>query len=88
MIGASGSILMPGGIEAECYWATSGLVDPELRRYELSALAKALNLTVDMKELEGRAQEIEKIIKKIKEIEQQQQPTGPKDFTAEDKYIV
>ncbi len=41
-----------------------------MRRCELSALAKALSQTVDMKELEARAADIEKIITKIKEIEQ------------------
>jgi uncharacterized protein len=70
---------------------TSGyLVDPKSAQAVLAILCKALNLTVDTKELEARAQEIEKIITKIKELEQQQQPTptDPRDFTAEDKYIV
>jgi uncharacterized protein len=94
IIGASGLILGLGelrGIEAVCFMGeTSGyLVDPKSAQAVLAVLAKALNLNVDMKELEARAQEIEKIITKIKELEQQQQPvTGPKDFTAEDKYIV
>ncbi len=93
IIGASGLILGLGelrGIEAVCFMGeTSGyLVDPKSAQAVLAVLAKALNLTVDMKELEARAQEIEKIITKIKELEQQTPPTGPKDFTAEDKYIV
>jgi uncharacterized protein (TIGR00162 family) len=92
IIGASGLILGLGelrGIEAICLMGeTSGyLVDPKSAQAVLAVLCKALNLTVDMKELEARAQEIEKIITKIKEMEQQQQP-GPRDFTAEDKYIV
>ena len=92
IIGASGLILGLGelrGIEAVCFMGeTSGyLVDPKSAQAVLTVLSKALNLTIDMKELEARAQEIEKIITKIKELEQQQ-PPGPKDFTAEDKYIV
>jgi uncharacterized protein (TIGR00162 family) len=92
IIGASGLILGLGelrGIEAICLMGeTSGyLVDPKSAQAVLAVLCRALNLTVDMKELEARAQEIEKIITKIKEMEQQQQP-GPRDFTAEDKYIV
>jgi uncharacterized protein (TIGR00162 family) len=94
IIGASGLILGLGelrGIEAVCLMGeTSGyLVDPKSAQAVLAVLAKALNLTVDMKELEARAAEIEKIITKIKELEQQQQPQpGPRDFTAEDKYII
>jgi len=93
IIGASGLILGLGelrGIEAVCLMGeTSGyLVDPKSAQAVLGVLTKALNLTVDTKELEARAAEIEKIVTKIKELEQQQQPTGPKDFTAEDKYIV
>jgi hypothetical protein len=92
IIGASGLILGLGelrGIEAVCFMGeTSGyLVDPKSAQAVLTVLSKALNLTIDMKELEARAQEIEKIITKIKELEQQQ-PPGPKEFTAEDKYIV
>jgi hypothetical protein len=92
IIGASGLILGLGelrGIEAVCFMGeTSGyLVDPKSAQAVLGVLCKALNLTVDTKELEARAAEIEKIITKIKEMEQQQQP-GPKEFTAEDKYIV
>lgn len=94
IIGASGLILGLGelrGKEAVCFMGeTSGyLVDPKSAQAVLAVLCKALNLTVDTKELEARAQEIEKIITKIKELEQQQQPApGRKDFTAEDKYIV
>ena len=95
IIGASGLILGLGelsGIEAVCFMGeTSGyLVDPKSAQAVLAVLVKALNLTVDTKELEARAQEIEKIITKIKELEQQQQPRrqGRRDFTAEDKYIV
>ena len=93
IIGASGLILGLGelrGIEAICFMGeTSGyLVDPKSAQAVLTVLSRSLNLEVDMKELEARAQEIEKIITKIKELEQQQQQPGPKDFTAEDKYIV
>jgi len=92
IIGASGLILGLGelrGIEAVCLMGeTSGyLVDPKSAQAVLGVLSKALSLTVDTKELEARAAEIEKIITRIKELEQQQQP-GPKEFTAEDKYIV
>ena len=89
IIGASGLILGIGeirGLEAVCFMGeTSGyLVDPKSAQAVLKVLSKALNLTVDTKELEARAKEIENIITKIKELEQAQ---IPKDFSAEEKYI-
>lgn len=92
IIGASGLILGLGelrGMEAVCLMGeTSGyLVDPKSAQAVLGVLSKALGISVDTKELEARAAEIEKIITRIRELEQQQHP-GPKDFTAEDKYIV
>ncbi|MCD1293826.1 proteasome assembly chaperone family protein [Methanocella sp. CWC-04] len=89
IIGASGLILGLGelrGMEAVCIMGeTSGyLVDPKSAQAVLSVLSKALNFEVDTKELEARAQEIEKIITKIKEMEETQLP---KEYGAEDKYI-
>lgn len=89
IIGASGLILGLGelrGMEAVCIMGeTSGyLVDPKSAQAVLGVLSKALNLTIDTKELEARAVEIEKIITKIKELEQAQ---VPKEFGAEEKYI-
>lgn len=89
IIGASGLILGLGelrGAEAVCLMGeTSGyLVDPKSAQAVLAVLLKALNLEVDTSELEARAQEIEKIITKIKEMEQ---PPAANDYSAEDKYI-
>ena len=89
IIGASGLILGLGelrGMECVCFMGeTSGyLVDPKSAQAVTTILCKALNIEIDTKELEARAQEIEKIITKIKEMEQSQ---IPKDFAAEDKYI-
>jgi hypothetical protein len=89
IIGASGLILGLGelrGVEAVCLMGeTSGyLVDPKSAQAVLGVLCKALNLTVNMKELEARAQDIEKIITKIREMEDAQLP---KDYNAEEKYI-
>lgn len=89
IVGASGLILGLGelrGIEAVCLMGeTSGyLVDPKSAQAVLAALSRALNLDVDTRELEARAQEIEKIITKIKELEQS---PVPKDFNPEEKYI-
>lgn len=90
IIGASGLMLGLGelrGLECVCLMGeTSGyLVDPKSAQAVMGVLCKALNLEIDTKELEARAQEIEKIITKIKEMEQSQVPA--KDFSAEDKYI-
>lgn len=89
IIGASGLILGLGelrGIEAVCFMGeTSGyLVDPKSAQAVLTVLCKALNVVIDTKELEARAQEIEKIITKIKELEQ---ANVPKEFAPEEKYI-
>lgn len=89
IIGASGLILGLGeirGIEAVCLMGeTSGyLVDPKSAQAVLGVLSRALNIVVDTKELEARAQEIEKIITKIKELEQ---TPVPQDYSAEEKYI-
>jgi uncharacterized protein len=89
IVGASGLILGLGelrGLEAVCFMGeTSGyLVDPKSAQAVLGVLAKALDITVDTSELEARAQEIEKIITKIKEMEQ---TPVPKEFSPEDRYI-
>lgn len=89
IVGASGLILGLGelrGLEAVCFMGeTSGyLVDPKSAQAVLAVLSKALNIAIDTSELEARAQEIEKIITKIKEMEQ---TTVPTDFSPEEKYI-
>ena len=89
IVGASGLILGLGelrGLEAVCFMGeTSGyLVDPKSAQAVLGVLSKALNITVDTSEFEARAQEIEKIITKIKEMEQ---TPVPKEFSPEDRYI-
>ncbi|HMK47547.1 MAG TPA: proteasome assembly chaperone family protein [Methanocella sp.] len=89
IIGASGLIMGLGelrGMECVCFMGeTSGyIVDPKSAQVVMGVLCKALNLEVDTRELEARAQEIEKIITKIKEMEQSNMS---KDYSAEDKYI-
>jgi len=92
IIGASGLILGLGELRGSrgslSHGRNVGISSgPEERPGSPRRAFEALSLTVDTKELEARAAEIEKIITRIKELEQQQQP-GPKEFTAEDKYIV
>lgn len=89
IIGASGLILGLGelrGIEAVCLMGeTSGyLVDPKSAQAVLGILSKALNMSIDTKELEARAQDVEKILTKIRELEQQ--TAVPKEYV-EEKYI-
>ena len=90
IIGASGLMLGLGelrGMECVCFMGeTSGyLVDPKSAQAVMGVLCKALNLEIDTKELEARAQEIEKIITKIKEMEQSQLPQ--KDSSKEENYF-
>ncbi len=76
IIGASGLLLgfaEREGIEAVCLMGvTSGyMVDPKSAQAVLKVLMKALNLEVGMEELERRAEEMEKIISRLKETESQ-----------------
>ncbi|MDD2665453.1 MAG: proteasome assembly chaperone family protein [Methanocellales archaeon] len=75
IIGASGLLLGMGrqrGIDAICLMGeTSGyLVDPESAQAVLKSLSKALGMKIDMRALEDRAKEMEKIIARLREMEQ------------------
>ncbi|CAD7773586.1 PAC2 family protein [Candidatus Methanoperedenaceae archaeon GB37] len=75
IIGVSGLLIgLAGlkGIDAACLMGvTSGyLVDPKSARSILKILCKALDLEVDMKALDERAREMEKIVAKLREMEQ------------------
>jgi hypothetical protein len=77
IIGASGLILGMGmleGIEAVCLMGeTSGyLVDPKSAQAVLKVLSRILGIDVDMSALEKRAKEMEKIVTKLREMEQMQ----------------
>jgi uncharacterized protein (TIGR00162 family) len=79
IIGASGLLLGLGelrGIDAVCLMGvTSGyIVDPKAAQEVLRILCKALNIGVEMQELEDRAKEMEKIIGKLQEMEKAQAP--------------
>lgn len=75
IIGASGLLLGMGkqrGIDAVCLMGeTSGyLVDPRSAQAVLRSLSKALGMKIDMRALEDRAKEMEKIIARLREMEQ------------------
>ena len=75
IIGASGLLLGMGkqrGMDAVCLMGeTSGyLVDPESAQAVLKSLSKALGMKIDMRALEDRAKEMEKIIARLREMEQ------------------
>ncbi|MFC1787054.1 proteasome assembly chaperone family protein [Halobacteriota archaeon] len=75
IIGASGLLLGMGeqkGIDAVCIMGeTSGyLVDPKSAQAVLRSLCQALSMEIDMGALEDRAKEMEKIIAKLREMEQ------------------
>jgi uncharacterized protein len=79
IVGASG--LMLGlcklrGIDAACLMGmTSGyIVDPKSAQSLLKVVCKLFNLEIDAGSLEERAKEMEKIVARLKEYEQQQQP--------------
>jgi hypothetical protein len=79
IVGVSGLLLglaRRRKMEAICLMGlTSGyLVDPKSAQAVLSVLSKALGIEVSMKALEERAKEMERIIAKIKEMEQMQLP--------------
>ncbi len=79
IVGASGLLLGLGklrGIPAVCLLGlTSGyLVDPKSAQAVLKILTQALNLKIDMQALENRAEEMEKVVGRLKEMEQAQIP--------------
>ncbi len=74
ILGASGLLLGIGkqrGIDAVCLMGeTSGyLVDPRSAQAVLKSLSKALGMKIDMRALEDRAKEMEKIIARLREME-------------------
>ncbi|MCZ7362529.1 MAG: proteasome assembly chaperone family protein [Candidatus Methanoperedens sp.] len=89
IVGASGLLLGLGalrGIDAACLMGvTSGyLVDPKSAKAVLKVLCKILDIDVDMQALEDRASEMEKIVAKLKEMEEGKTPNA----SAEDlRYI-
>ncbi|MFZ3382664.1 MAG: proteasome assembly chaperone family protein [Candidatus Methanoperedens sp.] len=81
IVGASGLLLGLGelrGIDAACLMGvTSGyLVDPKSAQAVLKVLCKILDIKVDMAPLEERAAEMEKIVAKLREMEQGQMPAS------------
>lgn len=81
IVGASGLVLGLGalrGIEAACLMGvTSGyLVDPKSAQSVLKVLSKILDIEVDMHALEERASEMEKIVAKLKEMEEGKTPVS------------
>jgi len=79
IVGASGLLLGLGGqrgIPAVCLLGlTSGyLVDPKSAQAVLKILDHALNLEIPMQALEDRAEEMEKVVERLKEMEQAQIP--------------
>jgi len=79
IVGASGLLLGLGqlrGIPAVCLLGlTSGyLVDPKSAQAVLAVLCQVLNLELDMQALKDRAEEMEKVIERLKEMEQAQVP--------------
>ncbi|MCX9086617.1 MAG: PAC2 family protein, partial [Candidatus Methanoperedens sp.] len=66
------------GIDAACLMGvTSGyLVDPKSAQAVLKVLCKVLEIEVDMAALEERASEMEKIVAKLREMEQGQMPAS------------
>ncbi|UOY09402.1 proteasome assembly chaperone family protein [Methanonatronarchaeum sp. AMET6-2] len=84
IIGASGLLLGLGNqrqIPATCLMGeTSGyIVDPASAQKVLGILSEMLEIEIDTKELEERAEEMEEVVSKIKQRyqeEQQPQPTG------------
>jgi len=81
IVGASGLLLGLGelrGIDAVCLMGvTSGyLVDPKSAQAVLKVLCNVLGIEVDMQALEERASEMEKIVAKLREMEQGQTPSS------------
>lgn len=79
IVGASGLLLGLGqlrDIPAVCLLGlTSGyLVDPKSAQAVLAILCRALNLELNMQAMKDRAEEMEKVIERLKEMEQAQIP--------------
>lgn len=84
IVGASGLLLgLAGlrGIDAACLMGvTSGyLVDPKSAQAVLKVLGKILEIDVDMAALEERAAEMERIVAKLREMEQGQMPVSTEE---------
>jgi uncharacterized protein (TIGR00162 family) len=84
IVGASGLLLGLSelrGIDAACLMGvTSGyLVDPKSAQAVLKVLCKILEIEVDMQALEERAAEMEKIVAKLREMEQGQMPVSTEE---------
>jgi len=75
------------GIDGICLMGeTSGyLVDPKSAQAVLTVLCKALNIDINMQALEDRAKEMEKIVARLREMEQ----TGMHEVASEEdlRYI-
>ncbi|KCZ71959.1 TIGR00162 family protein [Candidatus Methanoperedens nitroreducens] len=81
IVGASGLLLGLGGlrgIDVACLMGvTSGyLVDPKSAQSVLKVLCKILEIDVDMQALEERASEMEKIVAKLREMEEGKTPVS------------
>ncbi len=79
IVGASGLLLGLGalrGIDAACLMGvTSGyLVDPKSAQAVLKVLSKILEIEIDMQALADRASEMEKIVAKLREMEEGKTP--------------
>jgi len=90
IVGASGLLLGLGGlagIDAICLMGeTSGyLVDPKSAQAVLRVLCKALTIDINMQALEDRAKDMEKIVARLREMEQ----TGMHEVASEEdlRYI-
>ncbi|ELY88678.1 hypothetical protein C483_15107 [Natrialba hulunbeirensis JCM 10989] len=84
IVGVSGLLLGLGarrGFESACLMGeTSGyLVDPKSARAVLEVLEEVLEIELDYETLDERAEEMEDVIGKIQEMEQQQQMDVPTD---------
>ena len=82
IVGVSGLLLGMGarrGLDAACLMGeTSGyLVDPKSAQAVLEVLEGVLEIEVDDEDLEDRADEMEEVVGKIREMEQQQQAPAP-----------
>jgi hypothetical protein len=90
IVGASGLLLglgSLGGIDAVCLMGeTSGyLVDPKSAQAVLRVLCQALKIEISMRALEDRAKDMEKIVARLREMEQ----TGLREVASEEdlRYI-
>lgn len=90
IVGASG--LMLGmcklkKIDAACLMGmTSGyIVDPKSAQSLLKIVSKILNIEVDESSLEERAKDMEKVVARLKEYEQQQQPQDVSKISMNDE---